>query len=355
MVYMINFRPNGEVNIPMKPRKPNDLYLCPIPTVALILILTAATVLSALSVMFPLLALPTATGLLAFVIMRKARREAALIALPAYLLALLLCGNPLSALVALLPVAPALLCAKNVRFYSRSASCAVTAAALAAGILVIAAISFLTNVGSLSIESMRAFLNDQTTELAAALAESVNAGLTTLPEELAAEQTTISPDSIKTILDSTLPLIPGYFAAGVYALSYVAHLILSMLCTIIGPNELSLDSRWMRPSFISACVFSAAYLMVMLFSAAATDTTVFLILCRNLIVILTLPFALCGIGSICHRRHAPLTVPLMILAAIFFLLISPAALFGAAALLGVIDTFIRYFTTYVGPHDLDSL
>ena len=318
----------------------------PLPAVTLIILLTAATALSALSVSFTLPFILLASGILSFVILRTEKITPALIALPAYAIAVLISGSPLIALIALIPIPPAITCAKAVRGNPRSISTAMTAAALAAILLILTAVDFIAATGSISPEAIRSFFDEQTALLATAVTESINANLSALPEELASEQTLLSPENVKALFDGVLPLIPGYFAACAYALAYVIHILQSGLCSLFGPNTLPAEARSMRPSVISAYVFSIVYVIVMLFSAVKTNSTVFLILCRNLIVILTIPFAICGIGGLrfrFKRSRGTLTAPLIILAAIFFTLLNPAAVLNAAAFLGVIDSFVRRY------------
>ena len=108
----------------------------PLPAVTLIILLTAATALSALSVSFTLPFILLASGILSFVILRTETITPALIALPAYAIAVLISGSPLIALIALIPIPPAITCAKAVRGNPRSISTAMTAAALAAILLI---------------------------------------------------------------------------------------------------------------------------------------------------------------------------------------------------------------------------
>lgn len=266
-------------------------------------------------------------------------RDAVLVLLPlgAYLAAYLLRGDPINALLTLLPLPVALVATFAVRRCAPFAGAvAALTAAVAAGLLLAGGVT-LALMDLLDVSLLPDFIGALGDALIAALEEGramyADMGVTI----------EISEVTIRNMLSELVNLSPAIFTVIAMVTAYFTWRTLMVLLVSFGVLP-RLPRLMLTPavSATAAILFLISYFVALIANAeAATPTGA---VGQNLALILEPGLALVGLGQLL-RRDAPrscLSV-LLLMALVYLVWVSPATALAAAAFLGAIHTLIAAY------------
>ncbi|MHB1150969.1 MAG: DUF2232 domain-containing protein [Eubacteriales bacterium] len=301
-----------------------------IPKITVAALLTISSLLAALSSFSPLsvfgvLFTAAAAGFTAFVCGSVGSQYPLAAGAAAYVFALLFFGQPVQAVTgcAFLPCALVMNEARRRRL-NRSKTMIAISAALGAGCVFYIFLALVLNWGGLSVTSLNA---------------AYDSFMTGIRESFALIG--FSNDIIETLIGYVLVLSPSMVVCLLLFTAYLTTAFYIMLCRLFRLEEKLLPSfPWQfEMSFVSACVFIAAYAVSLLFSSG--KTTAISLTAENIIIILTPGFALIGLNRATNRiksRNSGFSTAIFGVIALTLFFYNIAAFFVSVSFLGVIGT-----------------
>ncbi len=307
-----------------------DKHRYSIPKVTIVTLLAASSLLAALSSFSPLSAFgvlftAAAAGFTAFVCGSVGSQYPLAVGAAAYVFALLFFGQPVQAVTscAFLPCALVMNEARRRRL-NRSKTMISISAALGTGCIFYIFLALVLNWGGLSVTSLNAAYDSFMTGIRESF---ILIGF--------------SKDIIETLIGYVLVLSPSMAVCLLLFTAYLTTAFYIMLCRLFRLEEKLLPSfPWqLEMSFVSACVFIAAYAVTLLFSSG--KTTAISLTAENVIIILTPGFALIGVKRVTDRiksRGGGFSTPIIGVIALTLFFYNIAAFFVSVSFLGVIGT-----------------
>ncbi|MBO4979282.1 MAG: hypothetical protein J6D16_02620 [Clostridia bacterium] len=241
----------------------------------------------------------------------------------AYLLGFAITANPMRALFSLTLVPFAVVAAVSLRLrLSRTASVAAVSTALVIGFLALVVLSVIVGGGSLSADTLRAFV--------LYAKELLTQSLTPLTEvtELSAIFG-VTAETVSATVNSILRLSPTMLIVPIEILSYLACLIAITLRGSQFPDEeLPARCRLFRMSAPSAVLFLVSFALSLLPAGRSDAFGIFLVSALNLALILMPGLALCGAIQIfvSFRKKRSLPPLLLIILCLWFSSLLPMIL-----------------------------
>lgn len=258
-----------------------------------------------------------------------------------YLVALAVTNNLFTALaaIAFYPAGIALILAvKNKQ--SRTATIISVSAILAVCYILYITSAVFIMYGAVNAETLKSFWLEATNPLRQSYSE-----LTMIVD--GQEVRYYSDKEIENLITNITVYIPAAIISAANIIAFIISMLYHGLAKLFRIRRYLVPSpQWkLTMSVVSAYIYCGVYLIV-IFTGGSIMSTITAVT-ANVLVILTPGFSYMGVKSVIRRfkseRGRKVAIALIVLTAVF-LFLSPSMIFYIASLLGVVETFIDYYT-----------